>query len=74
MDIKRSPWTQEEVNCLSRYQEEEKFHPYTCECGEKLIPTLQGWACNNCNYTQSWCLLSHIEYYSGGWRTLNHLL
>lgn len=29
-DVRRAPWTPEEVDALNAYQREGRFHPYTC--------------------------------------------
>ena len=50
-----APWTDEEIANLERRQEQDHLHPYTCACGESLIPTRDGWECDVCSYTQTWC-------------------
>ena len=59
-------FTSDEVAALSRWQLEGKFHPFTCPNrgdGEHrniygdagaLVPTVRGWICPFCNYTQKW--------------------
>src|SRR5690606_213703 len=62
-------FSKEEVAMLLKEQFSEdiyRFHPYTCEnrsdgnhpivCGDKgiLIPTIRGWICPFCDYTQDW--------------------
>ncbi len=47
-------WSNEQVKNLEARQKVEYMHPYTCECGENLIPTQEGWICGHCNYTQDW--------------------
>lgn len=61
--FKEAPWTTEDVLALQLYQQEERFHPYTCECKAKLIPTIRGWECQFCDYKQDWCHQSSIDYY-----------
>lgn len=69
-EIKKSPWTQEEVNELNNLQKSGKFHPYTCdreakECEVNQIPrdfskdgiliaTKDGWICPCGKYRQNW--------------------
>jgi len=50
-----APWTDKQVKNLELRQAADHLHPYTCECGELLIPTKQGWICDSCTYTQTWC-------------------
>lgn len=47
-------WTEDEVENLKERQKSHHMHPYTCVCGEDLIPTSEGWICNKCDYTQDW--------------------
>ncbi len=49
-----APWTEEQVETLQKYQENSCVHPYTCECGELLVPTTDEWECEVCSYTQNW--------------------
>lgn len=58
-------WTPEVVEALNRYQDDGRFHPYTCpnrgdgrhvvtrDLG-MLMATPRGWACPSCTYTQDW--------------------
>ncbi len=53
----KAPWTKEQVEALSRYQQSNHFHPYTCgteRCRQILVATETGWKCPVCNYTQDW--------------------
>lgn len=50
-----APWTDEQVECLERWQDDGKNHPFTCVCGESLIPYKDGWLCDSCGHKQNWC-------------------
>lgn len=60
----KAPFTQEQVVAMSAWQFEARFHPFTCGKrddppelhGDKgiLIPTVRGWICQFCDYTQDW--------------------
>ena len=51
-----TPWTNEQVEALKKWQENDEMHPYTCRCGESLTPYNSGWKCDYChNYKQNWC-------------------
>lgn len=56
-----TPWTESQVKMLKEWQDDPKNHPYTCDCGESLIPSVQGWHCDCCNYKQKWCFFSHVN-------------
>lgn len=59
-----APWTQDQVNNLMLYQRAGFVHPYTCgndQCGANLDPTLYGWQCPKCDYTQNWCHQAHAD-------------
>lgn len=59
-------FTPEQVKKLDAYQKAGEFHPFTCpnrgdgnhfENGIDLgglIPTVRGWICQSCEYTQDW--------------------
>ena len=49
-----APWTDKQVSLLEEYQANSRVHPYTCQCGEVLIPTREGWYCMKCHYRQDW--------------------
>lgn len=62
----QSPWTQEQVDALNRWQQGQWVHPFTClnrgdgkhrhifnDLGT-LIATENGWMCPCCDYTQNW--------------------
>ncbi len=51
-------WTEEQIANLESYQQCQYVHPYTCICGESLIPYKEGWECDECGYHQNWCLKS----------------
>lgn len=54
----KAPFTKEQVDMLQKYQNSDNYHPFTCEefhgihC--KLVPTVRGWICPYCDYTQDW--------------------
>lgn len=62
--IIRAPWTFEQVVALSHWQEGKHFHPFTCGNREGhpvlngdngvLVPTVNGWICQFCDYKQDW--------------------
>lgn len=56
----------DDVVALAKHQTERRFHPFTCanrgdghhrdifgDLGA-LVPTVRGWICPFCDYTQSW--------------------
>ncbi len=52
-----APWTPEQVGSLSAYQDSGRFHPFTCPDHSQqgiLIPTINGWICQFCDYKQDW--------------------
>ncbi|MFH8483034.1 hypothetical protein [Streptomyces sp. NPDC018055] len=57
-----APWTDEQVDALTRYQDAEEMHPFTCgnlhSDGRSpvLDATSNGWRCPrpDCNYEQDW--------------------
>ncbi len=61
-----APWTPDQVARLWKFQTDGKMHPFTCRNRGNgkhatigtdlgmLIPTIRGWACPFCNYTQTW--------------------
>ncbi len=73
MNQVHAPWTQEQVDALNRYQQEGKFHPFTCGSGRRtdehhldgegiLVATPQGWKCPYCDYKQDWALEFQVNY------------
>lgn len=59
--MKKTPWTQAEVDSLNNRQKSQLFHPYTCpgdhkECAgnRNLIATEDGWVCRCGKYKQDW--------------------
>jgi hypothetical protein len=62
-DRLEAPWTEAQVQQLTRYQREGKFHPYTCGqdgCRGVLVASQTGWKCPVCDHwTQTWCHLIH---------------
>ena len=69
--LTEAPFTPEQVLALSRRQSDNNRHPYTCGNrtdhpflnGDKgvLIPTVRGWICQFCDYTQDYAHASDIE-------------
>lgn len=59
-----APFTPEQVVHLDAWQHGAGFHPFTCPNradhpilhGDKgiLTPTVRGWICQFCDYTQDW--------------------
>lgn len=59
-------FTPEQVQELERHQRERIYHPFTCANrgdgkhgdidGDTgiLVPTVRGWICRYCDYTQDW--------------------
>ena len=57
-----SPWTEEQVRILNKFQSSDVFHSFTCpNDGNDLIATKEGWICPCCDYTQNWALASMLE-------------
>lgn len=51
----KAPWTEEQVQRLNEWQQDSRFHPFTCgKCGKVLTATPNGWICGSCDYTQDW--------------------
>ena len=61
-DLLYAPWTDEQVEALQKWQEDDTKHPYTCVCGESLAPYNSGWKCEYCGHTQNWCWNFSTEY------------
>ena len=61
-DLVSSPWTPEQVAHLEAWQAHGAVHPYTCPnrgdghhpAEAPLRPTVNGWVCETCEYTQTW--------------------
>ena len=64
--VNKAPWTPRQVGHLMALQWNPNYHPFTCpnrgidhdpyglsDLGA-LIPTLNGWICQYCDYTQDW--------------------
>lgn len=58
-------FTPDEVVNLDAYQRQGHFHPFTCPNRDRdhrvmggdlgaLIPTVRGWICPFCDFTQNW--------------------
>lgn len=67
--VRVAPWTAEEVANLKRRQGVDHLHPYTCRCGDVLIPTVDGWTCVKGHYRQDWC---HRVDAEGNWPPAFH--
>lgn len=71
-NIIKAPWSLQEIENLNRFQNSNRFHPYTCGSDNRmdknhsnggiLIATTEGWICSGCTYTQDWCLDIMIQY------------
>lgn len=66
MESIKSPWTEEQVILLNRFQNTANVHPFTCLiCHDtNLFARTDGWICPNCDYTQNWAmsLMMDIEF------------
>lgn len=57
-------FTREQVLNLQKWQDNNRVHPFTCGKRDDhpmlhgdfgvLIPTVRGWICQFCDYTQDW--------------------
>ena len=57
-----APWTLKEVIALTARQKDGRKHPYTCKCGEILIPNKDGWWCSSCvSVVQTWAHASDLD-------------
>lgn len=75
--ILKAPWTEEHVKNLQSFQKYKFLHPYTCGGNRKdkhhldgegiLVPTVNGWICPYCSYTQDTC---HESIASQFWETV----
>jgi len=66
MDKTQAPFTVDQVARLEAFQRERCYHPFTCAHrgdgnhgnidGDTgiLVPTVRGWICRYCNYSQDW--------------------
>jgi hypothetical protein len=65
MAILKAPWTEDQVEWLENWQENDNYHPYTCVCGYSLQPSSKGWYCEYCDYKQNWChdfsAMNHVQ-------------
>ena len=66
-----APFNKEQIDALNKYQNSGRFHPFTCDRGEKecevnirprdyskdgvLIAVEDGWICPCGKYKQDWC-------------------
>ncbi len=67
-----APWTAQQVVSLHYYQNSRTVHPFTCPNHDDhpfiggdervLIPTVRGWICRFCDYTQDWAHCEMIEF------------
>lgn len=70
MAMIKAPWTQEQVDALQTFQIADCLHPFTCpndhgDEARRLIPTLDGWICRACSYTQDWAHDFMLETWAG---------
>ena len=49
-----APWSEEQIDALEKWQMDDTKHPYTCICGESLMPYKDGWICDECGHKQNW--------------------
>jgi hypothetical protein len=68
MSTTTAPWTDEQVAALNVFQNQGRFHPFTCgrdHSGSSpvLTATPEGWRCpvDDCDYTQDWALKSMLD-------------
>jgi hypothetical protein len=63
MDQIKAPWTPEQVSALDNFQNHRgpwavhPMHEFTCAHHSQvgvLVPTVRGWICQFCDYTQDW--------------------
>jgi hypothetical protein len=65
----KARWTPEQVAALNEYQQDGRFHPYTCGRRDDhlddsvLVATPDGWVCPHpgCGYTQKWAYASTVD-------------
>lgn len=53
----KAPWSEQQVCALWDFQNAGYVHPFTCPHHSQegmLIPTVRGWVCQFCDYTQDW--------------------
>jgi hypothetical protein len=67
-NITRAPFTKEQIKKINQYQQEGRFHPYTCpDCvdekgrAKKLIANEEGLFCQTCDYKQDWVHSASIK-------------
>jgi len=71
----KAPWTPDFVRLLQLRQLDNYSHPYTCghrsegvhlatDTGDVglLVPTIRGWICPYCDYTQDWAFAPYEEH------------
>lgn len=57
---RKAPWTAAQVRSLVKWQTGDfgyPVHPFTCARDHEwrnLVPTVDGWTCPQCDYTQDW--------------------
>lgn len=59
------PWTEEQVELLNAAQRHPGIHPYTCGMDSRhrpLVATTDGWACEDCDYVQTWAFEGSLEF------------
>jgi hypothetical protein len=58
-----APWTQDQVDGLTRWQTSGVVHEYTCGTDSShrpLVATVDGWTCPDCPYRQDWAIASTV--------------
>ena len=61
-----APWDHHQIASLIDYQRCDAFHPYTCNCGSTLDPTINGWKCLRCHRNHGACAMRFTL--DGSWR------
>lgn len=68
----RAPFTPDQVVSLANWQADDNVHPFTCDNRDDevthpgklgiLLPTVRGWICPFCDYTQNWAYTFMASY------------
>ena len=67
-----APFTEQQVERLKNWQNAAHVHPFTCANRNDgkhrtthdtgvLVPTIRGWVCLDCDYTQDWAYSLMVE-------------
>ena len=59
-----SPFTDLQIERLTKYQDNPFVHPYTCSNGHKLIIEKDGMKCYDCSYKQDWASNISLRLYN----------